>query len=116
MRSRRCVICAGSPLSSTFESLSDSDGRTGADDEEMTVSSGPGGRRVDEALAMVENLVDHAAAAGVPSVEVLHGKGTGALRAAIREALAARSDVAGVEAAEWNQGGEGVTVVKLGPG
>jgi DNA mismatch repair protein MutS2 len=74
------------------------------------------GRRVDEALAMVENLVDHAAAAGVPSVEVLHGKGTGALRAAIREALAARNDVAGVEAAQWNQGGEGVTVVRLGPG
>jgi DNA mismatch repair protein MutS2 len=46
-------------------------------------------------------------------VEVLHGKGTGALRAAIRNALAGRPDVAGVESAAWNQGGDGVTVVRL---
>ena len=72
------------------------------------------GRRVDEALALVERLVDEAASAGVPAVDVLHGKGTGALRAAIRDALAARPDVAGVESAAWNQGGDGVTVVRLG--
>ncbi len=72
------------------------------------------GRRVDEALAMVERLVDEASSAGVPAVDVLHGKGTGALRAAIRDALAARPDVAGVESAAWNQGGDGVTVVRLG--
>jgi len=71
------------------------------------------GRRADEALMMVQRLVDEAVAAGAHTVEILHGKGTGALRAAIREALAARPDVAGVEAAAWNQGGEGVSVVRL---
>jgi DNA mismatch repair protein MutS2 len=72
------------------------------------------GQRVDEALMVVEKLVDEASSAGVPSVEVLHGKGTGALRAALREALAARPDVSAVESAAWNQGGDGVTVVRLG--
>jgi DNA mismatch repair protein MutS2 len=71
------------------------------------------GRRVDEALELVERLVDEAVAAGAPSVEVLHGKGTGALRTAIRETLEARPDVAGVETAAWNQGAEGVTIVRL---
>jgi len=72
------------------------------------------GQRVEEALLIIERFVDEASSAGVPSVEVLHGKGTGALRAAIREQLAARPDVSGVDSAEWNQGGEGVTVVRLG--
>ncbi|HYE95235.1 MAG TPA: endonuclease MutS2 [Rubricoccaceae bacterium] len=71
------------------------------------------GQRVDEAIPEVMRLVDEAAAAGVPSVEILHGKGTGALRQAVHAHLAARNDVAHFEAAPWNQGGDGVTVVTL---
>src|SRR5690606_24439347 len=72
------------------------------------------GQRADEAVAEVMRLVDQAVAAGVPSVEVLHGKGTGALREAIREHLAARPDVASFDSAAWNEGGDGVTVAVLG--
>lgn len=72
------------------------------------------GQRVEEAVPEVMRLVDEAVAAGVPSVEILHGKGTGALRQAIREHLAARPDVASFDSAAWNQGADGVTVAVLG--
>jgi DNA mismatch repair protein MutS2 len=71
------------------------------------------GRRVDEALAEVVRLIDEAVAAGLPSVEILHGKGTGALRSAIHEYLAGRDDVSGFEEAPVEQGGAGVTVVRI---
>ena len=71
------------------------------------------GQRVEDALAETERLVDEGLAAGLPSVEILHGKGTGALRQAIHNQLARRRDVAGFEAAEWDQGGDGVTIVRL---
>jgi len=71
------------------------------------------GRRVDEAIQEVVRLVDEAVAAGLPSVEILHGKGTGALRSAIHEYLAGRGDVAGFEEAPVEQGGAGVTVVRI---
>lgn len=72
------------------------------------------GARVDEALAQVQRFVDEALVSGVPSVEILHGKGTGALRQAIHDQLAARPDVEAFGAAPLDQGGDGVTVVRLG--
>ncbi len=71
------------------------------------------GARVDEALAEVQRFVDEAVVGGVPSVEILHGKGTGALRQAIHQQLAARPDVAGFADAPPDRGGHGVTVVEL---
>lgn len=71
------------------------------------------GARVDEALADVQRFVDEAIVGGVPSLEILHGKGTGALRQAIHEQLAARPDVAAFAVAPPEQGGDGVTVVDL---
>ena len=71
------------------------------------------GERVDAALAAVERLVDGGLAAGIPSVEIVHGKGTGALREAIHRQLESRSDIVGFDIAAWNQGGDGVTVVLL---
>ena len=71
------------------------------------------GARVDEALAEVQRFLDEAVVGGVPSVEILHGKGTGALRQAVHEQLAARPDVAGYADAPPDRGGHGVTVVEL---
>ncbi len=71
------------------------------------------GGRVEEVLPEVTSFVDEAIAAGLNQVEILHGKGTGALRNAIREDLARRQDVASVDDAPWNQGGAGVTYVFL---
>ena len=71
------------------------------------------GARVDEALSRVQGFVDDAVVAGAPTVEILHGKGTGALRAAIHRQLAGRPDVAGFDIAPFDRGGDGVTVVEL---
>ncbi len=52
-------------------------------------------------------------ASNLHTVEILHGKGTGALRQAIHDYLSASPDVAGFDEAPWNQGGAGVTYVTL---
>jgi DNA mismatch repair protein MutS2 len=72
------------------------------------------GWRVDDTLPAVEKYLDDAYLAGLPFVRILHGKGTGALRQAIREQLAHHPLVRSYEAAEAREGGEGVTVVNLG--
>ncbi len=71
------------------------------------------GQHVQEAQQAVERLVDEAVAAGLRRVEILHGKGTGALRETIHAYLATRPDVAAFDEAPWDQGGAGVTVVTL---
>ena len=45
------------------------------------------GRRADEAREAVRQLVDDAYLAGLPEVEIVHGRGTGAIRSAVREEL-----------------------------
>jgi DNA mismatch repair protein MutS2 len=71
------------------------------------------GHRVDEALPEVMRFVDEAIAAGLDSAEILHGTGTGALRAAIREHLSERTEVVEFSDAPWDQGGPGVTRLLL---
>jgi DNA mismatch repair protein MutS2 len=70
------------------------------------------GQRVEEALDQVEGLLDGAALDGVRQVRIIHGRGTGALRKAIREQLAGHPLVASAASGE-GPGGEGVTVVEL---
>ena len=71
------------------------------------------GERVEAALSAVQRFVDEGLAAGLGQLEILHGKGTGALRQAIHQQLAGRRDVAGFEVAPYDQGGDGVTIVRL---
>ena len=70
------------------------------------------GLRVDEAVARVDTALNDAALDGVSLLRIIHGKGTGALRRAVREYLA---DHPLVEAASEGEGpgGEGVTVAQL---
>ena len=71
------------------------------------------GFRVDEALGRVDELLNNASLDGVENVRIIHGKGTGALRRAIREYLDRHPLASSVGSGEGN-GGEGVTVVELG--
>ncbi len=71
------------------------------------------GKRVDEALPEVQRLLDEALQTNQKRVELLHGKGTGALREAIHDLLARAPEVASFEDAPWNEGGAGVTYVTL---
>lgn len=71
------------------------------------------GMRVDEALATVDKLLDDAVLAGMHAVEVIHGKGTGALRAAVAEFLRDHPQVDQFRSGLPEEGGVGVTVVSL---
>ena len=70
------------------------------------------GYRVDEALNIIDSLLDDAALEGMTSLKIVHGKGTGALRRAIREYLAGHPLVATTEPGEGGSAA-GVTVVQL---
>ncbi len=71
------------------------------------------GMRVDEALRAVELELDRATRAGEERVHVLHGHGSGALKAAVREHLQRSPYVGRARPGEQHEGGDGVTVVEL---
>jgi DNA mismatch repair protein MutS2 len=74
------------------------------------------GRRVEEALDELEHYLDAAYLAGLPFVRIIHGKGTGKLRQAVREKLGDHPHVRSFEGGGDKEGGEGVTVAKLSSG
>jgi DNA mismatch repair protein MutS2 len=71
------------------------------------------GERVEDALERLEAYLDEALLAGLDSVRIVHGSGTGALRRAVREALAQHPRVRGVRGGRREEGGEGATVAEL---
>lgn len=73
------------------------------------------GFMVEEVIALVDEYLDQAYLSGLPWVHILHGKGTGALRKAIRDHLRLHPLVKEYAKAPENQGGDGVTVVKFVP-
>jgi DNA mismatch repair protein MutS2 len=68
------------------------------------------GLRAEEAREAVSSFIDEAVLAGLPAVRVVHGRGTGALRAAVRAELKAHTLVRGHE----SDSADGATVVDLG--
>lgn len=71
------------------------------------------GMTVDEAIFELEKAIDHAALAKSEKVEVIHGKGTGALRKGLQKFLQQHPLVEEQKLGEVYEGGWGVTVVKL---
>lgn len=71
------------------------------------------GQRPDDALDALDRYLDAAYLAGLPFVRIIHGKGTGKLRQAVRDALARNASVASYEPGGEKEGGDGVTVAKL---
>jgi DNA mismatch repair protein MutS2 len=71
------------------------------------------GWRVEQALEELEAYLNNAAMSGLANVRIIHGKGTGALRNAIREQLAHHPLVKSYSSAPPQEGGDGVTVIKL---
>ncbi len=71
------------------------------------------GWRVEVALEELETYLNDAAMSGMSSVRIVHGKGTGALRAAVRQQLAHHPLVKSYTSAPPQEGGDGVTIVKL---
>lgn len=71
------------------------------------------GERLDDALLKVEKYIDDALLANHPRVQIIHGKGTGALRAGVTEYLKQHRSVKRMRLGGEGEGGSGVTVVDL---
>jgi len=71
------------------------------------------GKRVEEGLTELEGYLDSAFLARLPWVRIIHGKGTGRLREAVRKSLKDHAHVESWEEGKDGEGGEGVTVAKL---
>jgi DNA mismatch repair protein MutS2 len=72
------------------------------------------GWRAEEARGTVRQRIDSASVAGLPQVRVIHGHGTGALRAAVREERAPHPLVERATPAPPEEGGDGATIAYLG--
>jgi DNA mismatch repair protein MutS2 len=68
----------------------------------------------DEAIGRVQRVLDDAVVANLHRIDIIHGKGTGALRKRVAEFLRTYPHVKSFRLGEWNEGGSGVTVVELG--
>ena len=71
------------------------------------------GMMVDEAEYVLGKYIDDAILAGLNTVIVIHGKGTGALRKGVRTYLKNHHYVRDISIGELNEGGDGATVVQL---
>ena len=73
------------------------------------------GQRVDEALEVLDRYINAAYNAGLPFGKIVHGKGTGRLRQAVRVYLNDHALVSKVTQAMQKEGGAGVTVIHMVP-
>ncbi|WP_306519793.1 endonuclease MutS2 [Gemmatimonas sp.] len=71
------------------------------------------GMRVDEVDDSVLQALDAAVRNDLRELRIIHGKGTGALRARVGEMLKKDTRVTGFRLGAWNEGGAGVTVAEL---
>ena len=91
--------------------------RTGSGKIKMAKSSSVGielnllGKTSDEAISELDKYLDDAYIAHLPSVRIVHGKGTGALRKAVHNYLRRCKIVAEYHLGEFGEGDAGVTIV-----
>lgn len=71
------------------------------------------GKMGDEGVLEMERFIDSAIMSGLSQIVIIHGKGTGALRAAVQQALKRNPAVKSFRAGEYGEGEAGVTVVEL---
>lgn len=71
------------------------------------------GKILDDALMDVEKYIDDAFISGLPEVTIIHGRGEGVLSKGIRAELRKNKHVKEYRRGGYNEGGDGVTVVKL---
>jgi DNA mismatch repair protein MutS2 len=68
---------------------------------------------IDEALFKLDQYLHDSFVAGLYQVRVIHGKGTGTLRQAVREELGRHPLVKSYRPGGYGEGGAGVTIVEL---
>ena len=71
------------------------------------------GKTVDEAISLLDKYLDDAYLAHLPSVRIVHGKGTGALRSAVQSHLKRQSYIKSFHLGEFGEGDAGVTIAEF---
>lgn len=71
------------------------------------------GKRLDDAILEVDKYLDDAYMSGLAEVSVIHGRGTGALKNGLRDMFRRNKHVDSFSSASYDEGGEGVTIVRL---
>lgn len=71
------------------------------------------GKTVDEAIALLDKYLDDAYLAHLPSVRIVHGKGTGALRAGVQNHLRRCKTIQSFRLGEFGEGDAGVTIAEF---
>jgi DNA mismatch repair protein MutS2 len=71
------------------------------------------GLTFDEARPMIDKFIDDAVVSGLHKLRIVHGKGSGALRAKTRDYLRRKKQVISFETPPQSEGGDGVTVVRV---
>ena len=71
------------------------------------------GMTCDEALLELDRYLDHAMRMGISEFTVIHGKGTGALRAAVRDYLKKSPFVKSHRLGTFGEGEDGVSIVTI---
>ena len=71
------------------------------------------GHNIEEAILEIDKYLDEVAIAGIGEVTIIHGKGTGVLRAGVREYLKTHSHVSEFRSGKYREGEDGVTIVKI---
>ena len=94
-------------------------GKTGAGKIKMSKSASISseinliGKTVDEAIPLLDKYLDDAYIAHLSSVRIVHGKGTGALRAAVQKHLKRQNHVKSFRLGEFGEGDAGVTIAEF---
>ncbi len=71
------------------------------------------GCSAEEGIMQLDLYLDNAFTSHLPSVQIIHGKGTGVLRSAVHRHLKSHPHVAGYRLGKYGEGEDGVTVVKI---
>ncbi|MDF2556920.1 MAG: endonuclease MutS2 [Bacillales bacterium] len=71
------------------------------------------GERYEEAMIKLEKFIDDALLENYPSVEIIHGHGTGALRQGVQEFLKRHRSIKSFRFGAYNEGGMGITIAEF---
>ncbi len=71
------------------------------------------GKTTDEAISLLDKYLDDAYLAHLPSVRIVHGKGTGALRNAVQSHLRRLKYIKSFHLGEFGEGDSGVTIAEF---
>jgi DNA mismatch repair protein MutS2 len=108
-----------SPVATDQSSVANQQVAEGSGRAALSSTKSPGieinlrGKLVEDGLEELERYLERAYSSGLLFVRIVHGKGTGKLREAVRNALKSSPYVASFEEPKENEGGAGVTVAKM---